>query len=78
MRWRVSLVMCSDGSEPDGAWAEGFIVDDSREGAADLIAKVNHEQGALPVPGEVYKIEAVCYPRYKQVRPDNSVDDWSG
>ena len=73
MLWRVSLVTCSDGSEPDERWAKGFIVRDRRAGAFDLIAKVNADHGTVAHPGEVYDITPLRDQQRYRVNDDGTL-----
>lgn len=58
MLWRVTLVACSDGSEPSEEFtrARGIVIEDRRSGAADLIREANNQWGTISRPGEVYDI----------------------
>lgn len=78
MLWRVSLVACCDGSEPEGRYAQGVVIEDRREGAADLIRAANAQWGTEPQTGEVYRVEVVEYPRYYRVKNQQGhLEPWS-
>jgi hypothetical protein len=77
MLWRVSLVTCSDGSEPDSRWSEGCIVEDRREGAFDLIAKaleILAAPGADMCPGEVWEVTPLRDTSRYRVKDDGTLE----
>lgn len=72
--WRVSLVTCEDGTEPDETYAQGVVIDDRRAGAHDLIHEANERWSTQPMEGEVYRIEEITGPRKYRVNVDGTVE----
>jgi hypothetical protein len=71
--WRVSLVACHDGSEPDDKYAAGIVIEDNREGAFDLIRAANDRWNTAPTPGEQYVIEPLGGARSFKVQENGTV-----
>lgn len=75
MMYRVSLVSCCDGHEPDEVWQEGIVIEDRRDGAFDLIAATCERLGgSRAIPGEVWKVEPLREHTLYRVKDDGTLE----